>query len=173
MKYFVEIGGEEKEVVLRRDADGQLRAECDQGAHIVDVAVVATGSRYTVLLDHDSFDVVAERSGEDALQLRVGGRRLDVRVEDARQRAARRIAGARPPGPSRLESVMPGVVRQVMVTVGDAVSAGQPLLILEAMKMENELCAEQPGVVKEILVEPGTAVDGGAALIVLDPPADR
>jgi biotin carboxyl carrier protein len=64
---------------------------------------------------------------------------------------------------------MPGRVVKLLVAVGDTVQAGQPVVVVEAMKMENELCAETDGTVKEILVEPGLTVDGGAALVRLAP----
>lgn len=60
---------------------------------------------------------------------------------------------------------MPGIVRQVFVAAGDSVQAGQRLLILEAMKMENEIKAEADGVVDEILVAEGSTVDAGSVLI--------
>jgi biotin carboxyl carrier protein len=65
---------------------------------------------------------------------------------------------------------MPGIVRAVLVQPGEAVAAGQPLVILEAMKMENELRADHAGIVREVKVAAGNAVDGGAALIVIEPP---
>jgi glutaconyl-CoA decarboxylase len=62
---------------------------------------------------------------------------------------------------------MPGTVLEVKVNVGDAVKVGQVLLILEAMKMENELAADKDGTVKEIKVDKGQAVNGGDTLIVI------
>jgi glutaconyl-CoA decarboxylase len=65
---------------------------------------------------------------------------------------------------------MPGIVRALLVKPGDDVKAGQPLVILEAMKMENELRAEHAGTVKEVKAAAGGPVDGGAALLVIEPP---
>jgi glutaconyl-CoA decarboxylase len=62
---------------------------------------------------------------------------------------------------------MPGTVLDIRVNVGDAVKIGQVLLILEAMKMENELSAEKAGTIKEIKVTKGQAVNGGEALIII------
>jgi biotin carboxyl carrier protein len=62
---------------------------------------------------------------------------------------------------------MPGTVLEIKVNVGDAVTIGQVLLILEAMKMENELAADKAGTVKEIKVTKGQAVNGGDPLIII------
>jgi acetyl/propionyl-CoA carboxylase alpha subunit len=71
-------------------------------------------------------------------------------------------------GPSRIEAPIPGKVVKVHVKVDDVVEPGQPLIVLEAMKMENELTAEQPGKVTAIYVEPGQTVDAGQALAELE-----
>jgi len=65
-------------------------------------------------------------------------------------------------------SMMPGIVREVMVAPGDEVTAGQPLLILEAMKMENEIRAALPGVVKTVHAEANQTVSKGDALVTLE-----
>jgi biotin carboxyl carrier protein len=69
----------------------------------------------------------------------------------------------------RVKAPMPGRVVRVLVAVGDHVTARQPVVIIEAMKMENELRAPNTGVVKEVLVVAGAAVESGAVLIVVDP----
>ncbi len=83
-------------------------------------------------------------------------------------------APAAPPGrgaagqaPGAVTAPLPGLVVAVKVEVGQAVAAGQVLMVLEAMKMENDITAPAAGVVKEILVEPGTTVAGGQALAVI------
>ena len=67
---------------------------------------------------------------------------------------------------------MPGRVVAVLVEAGAPVDAGQGVVVLEAMKMENEIQAESAGVVSRILVEPGQAVEGGDPLFEIGPPAD-
>ena len=67
---------------------------------------------------------------------------------------------------------MPGVVVELLVQVGDAVEAGQPLLILEAMKMQNEIGADVAGVVSALHVDQGQAVDGGAKLVTIEVPEE-
>ncbi|MCK4546717.1 MAG: acetyl-CoA carboxylase biotin carboxyl carrier protein subunit [Candidatus Eisenbacteria sp.] len=79
-------------------------------------------------------------------------------------KAARRQAG---PQIETLVSPMPGLVVSVEVNVGDRVEAGMPLVVVEAMKMQNELAAVHPGVVRQIKVKPGQKVDTGEALVIL------
>ena len=75
---------------------------------------------------------------------------------------------AAPSGPAPLVAPMPGLVVRVNVAPGDAVQPGQPLVVMEAMKMENELRASAPGRVRRVLATPGTAVEKGAVLVEVD-----
>ncbi len=84
-------------------------------------------------------------------------------AEDSRRRA-RGLAA------SEIVAPMPGKVLKVLVKAGDLVDAGQPLVVIEAMKMETALAAESPAVVKHVRVEVGQSVDHGAVLIELSPP---
>ena len=101
--------------------------------------------------------------------LRVGGRRYYAEAVDERTRAIREMTGlaAGPLGPRPVRAPMPGMVVKIEVAVGDAVTPGQGVAIVEAMKMENELKAESAGVVTRIHVEPGDAVEKDQILIDL------
>jgi len=181
MRYFVTIHGQSIEVELATAHDGRTTARLWNdgklvGEHSLELRPVGAGApsanglaHVAVELDGGCHDVLFE---EDArgLHLSIAGDRHDVAIEDERERAAHLTAAAVPKGPIVVKSSMPGIVRAVLVKSGDSVAAGQPLVILEAMKMENELRAEHAGVVREVKVGAGTAVDGGAELLVLDPP---
>jgi biotin carboxyl carrier protein len=95
--------------------------------------------------------------------------RFEVEAIDERRRAIRDMAGAgaASTGPSPLVAPMPGLVVRINVKAGDQVQPGQALVVMEAMKMENELRATTPGFVVAIRVEPGAAVEKGATLIEL------
>jgi pyruvate carboxylase subunit B len=99
--------------------------------------------------------------------MHIDGRRLNAEVVDERTRAIRAMtrAAAGPTGPKPVKAPMPGLVVRIEVAPGDAVRAGQGVLIMEAMKMENELKADSAGVVSRIHVAPGQAVEKGAVLI--------
>lgn len=97
-------------------------------------------------------------------------RRFEVRALDERRRAILAMAGgeARASGPVPLVAPMPGLVVRVTVQPGDVVAAGQSLVVMEAMKMENELRSPSVGVVRAVRVQPGTAVEKGAVLVELE-----
>jgi pyruvate carboxylase subunit B len=98
------------------------------------------------------------------------GYRYEVEALDERSRAIRELAGASAPpsGPAPLVAPMPGMIVRVAVQVGEVVQAGQSLIVMEAMKMENELRATTAGTVKAVFAQPGTAVEKGAILLELE-----
>jgi len=108
--------------------------------------------------------IVPER-GAAGLVVRVG--HVPVAVSLAGRRRGQSGDGARAAGPFRIVAPMPGKIVRVLVREGDQVRARQPVVVVEAMKMENELRAERDGTVTEILVAEGSTVDSGARLVVI------
>jgi len=117
--------------------------------------------------DGRSFSVSYQRGRGREWRLAVGERDFDFEVLTPVE-AVEADAAAAAAGPSRLEAPIPGKVVKVHVAEGDEVEAGQPLVVLEAMKMENELTADQAGKVTAVHVEPGQTVDAGEALAELE-----
>jgi pyruvate carboxylase subunit B len=113
---------------------------------------------------------VRRLAGRGRYALVIGGFRYEVEALDERARAIRDLvaATAGPTGPAPLVAPMPGLVVRVNVAPGDVVQAGQGLVVMEAMKMENELRTQSGGVVKAVLVAPGAAVEKGARLVELE-----
>ena len=110
--------------------------------------------------------------GSTPVEVVVAGWRFEVEVEDARFADLRDRATADPTsaahhGPVTVRAIIPGRVVSVAVTPGDAVTAGQRLLAVEAMKMENELRASRDGVVERVEVSVGQTVELGDALVVI------
>ncbi len=165
MKYFARIGDREFAVEVERSAD-RIVLVLDGARVGADVSAVEAGAKYSVLLDRRSFDVTVGGDGE-RLDLVVNGHAWHVSVEDERERSTRDLGGPQARTGGSIEAVMPGIVRRVGVKAGDAVAVGQPLLILEAMKMENEIRAESEGVVEKVLVADGQTVESGQVLVVL------
>jgi len=161
------IGGEEREVVVRRAPDGALEVSVEDRTHRVDVAEVREGAAYSLLIDDRSIDVGVEESG-DRVALLIGGRRYSTEVLGEREYLARAIKGGGEAGSPTVLATMTGIVRDVLVSEGDAVSRGQTLLILEAMKMENEVKASADGAVARVVVETGATVSQGDVLIELE-----
>jgi len=166
MRYVVEVDGERRTVDVTGDEveiDGErLRAR------LVDIP----GTPVSLLTLGDRVYRVIARRGDSRgkYTLSLDCRRFAVEALDERTRAIRDLsaASAAAAGPAPLVAPMPGLVVRVNVTVGDAVHAGQGLVVMEAMKMENELRATTAGTVAAIRVEPGTAVEKGAVLVELE-----
>lgn len=102
----------------------------------------------------------------------VDGWRFELLVEDAaqaelRERASRGRGGTGAGGPLQIRAVIPGRVVSVSVERGDRVTVGQPLLVIEAMKMQNELRAPRDGSVEQVAVDDGVTVERGDLLLVL------
>lgn len=140
----------------------------DGEPHSVDFRGIDGTTLFSLLMDNSSWEVLVERTG-DEYRVLINGELHVVTIQDERTRKlAKADAGTgAPAGEISIKAPMPGLVRGVNVNVGDSVSAKQGVVILEAMKMENELRSPRAGVVKEIRVKPGDKVDQGQALVVI------
>jgi biotin carboxyl carrier protein len=166
MRYFVRIGDEEIEVVL----DGSDVEVDGVKSHAVLTDVEGTPVRMLTIGDEVHRIVVRPGSSRGRYTLWVDGFRHEVEALDERARAIRELsaASAEPIGPAPLIAPMPGLIVRVNVQVGDAVQPGQGLVVMEAMKMENELRASSTATVKAIHARPGTAVEKGALLLEME-----
>ncbi len=124
---------------------------------------------FSVVVEGHSMRVVAEKTS-DGYELLVNGRRIEASVESERTRLLKKFGAASHVTHTRtdIHAPMPALVVKVEVQVGDAVKPGQGLIILEAMKMENEIRAHAEGKVKEIFVAKGKAVEKGELLLRLE-----
>ena len=166
MKYIVGVG--DAMHAVSTDA-GRATTTGDTGEATLD-APNGTPVRTLRLRDRVVRVVVHSREGKGRYTLDIDGHRYDVEALGERARAIRDLAArsAPPSGPAPVVAPMPGLVVRVNVAVGDSVVAGQSVLVMEAMKMENELRASAPAVVKAVRVTQGTAVEKGAILIELE-----
>lgn len=114
-----------------------------------------------------------DAAGRRTVEVVIDGWRFELLVEDAqraalRERASRdRSAAAGDGGPLEIRAIIPGRIAAVAVTPGDAVEAGQTLLAVEAMKMQNELHAPRAGIVSRVVTTAGATVEVGDVLVVL------
>jgi biotin carboxyl carrier protein len=167
MRYFVTLEPNAAQIVvdLVELPSGALEARVDDKA--VDLDVAAVRSQLSVRVNGAVVDLTTEGSPPD-LGATASGHRAFVRVESERMRAAEQAkkssAGS---GDRVVKSPMPGRVVKVLVAKGDEVKPGQGLLVLEAMKMENEVRSKAAGTVAEVHVTPGSAVEGNAKLVTL------
>ena len=170
MKYFVEVNGRERVVELSERL-GRLSVLVDGEPVEVDYGDVDGLGQLLVLSGGESFGVSVE-GDTNRMGITIAGHLYDVAIEDERERAASAAERAAAKRGGLVKSVMPGVVFELLVEPGQAVEEGQPLLILEAMKMQNELAAPTSGLVREVHVRQGEAVAGGAKLVTLEAEED-
>jgi acetyl/propionyl-CoA carboxylase alpha subunit len=166
VKYYVRVGDHDHVVLLDADGvhiDGEDVAASVSGVDGTPVRTVTIGNAVHRV-------VVRRGAARGAYTLWVGGFRFEVEALDERTRSIRELAGASSgaTGPRPLTAPMPGLIVRVNVQIGETVQAGQGLVVMEAMKMENELRAHAAGRVKTILASPGMAVEKGATLIELE-----
>ena len=165
MKYVVTVNGERFEVA--RDGDGIRVGDATVRAALTDVEdtpvkVLAVGNEIHRI-------VVQRGEGRGRFVLWIDGHLYDVEALDERTRAIRDLSGVsgRAAGPAPLIAPMPGLIVRVSVQQGDAVHPGTPMVVMEAMKMENELRAQSAGTVSAVRVQPGATVEKGAVLVEL------
>lgn len=164
MKYVAIVDGKEHHVDL-----GKESITLDGTPVEVDLQSIDGGFHYSLLVGAASHEVFAERC-QDVCSITVDGQRFLVNVEDERARkAGKRRAVAEDVGEAEVTSPMPGVVVAVLVEEGQSVRAGEGLLILEAMKMENEIRATRSGTIELVQVTPGQRVSQADLLVRFGP----
>ena len=163
MKISAKAGDRVFDIVIERQ-NGRYIVDVDGERHEVD-AQKLEDDFYTILLDSRSFEVSVERRG-DAYHVRHGAAEQLVSFSDPSRRARERQSAA--DGPESVISVMAGRVVRLLVCKGDEVEPGQGVIVVEAMKMENEISAGKGGRVTAIDVTEGQNVDSGAQLLVIE-----
>jgi pyruvate carboxylase subunit B len=164
MKYIVEVNGQRVDVDL--EAGGILVEGKPVHAHLSDIE----GTPIHLVRIDDTVHRVAVRRGatRGRYTLWLNGYRFEAEALDERARAIREMTAEHAVvGPAPLVAPMPGLIVRVNVQPGDAVQAGQGLVVMEAMKMENELRAAVAGTVKAVRIAPGATVEKGAVLVEL------
>jgi biotin carboxyl carrier protein len=162
MKYVVLLDGQTIEV----EVDGEHVTIAGQ-VHTATLSAIPGTPLRQLLLDGRPTTLSVEPLGRGRWALTPAGERSEVEVLDERTRHIRSLMGGsdRRRTADVLRAPMPGMVVRVQIKAGDKVSAGAGLVVLEAMKMENELKAAAAGVVKAVRVSPGEAVEKGQVLV--------
>lgn len=166
MRYYVTLGESEHAVDITPRASGGHRVEV--GGQLVEADAVVVGDVLSIRLGGRMLDLVLEGAPPEVGVIG-GGHRVYARVESERARALAAASRSRGPGggEATVTSPMPGRVMKVLVAVGDEVAVGQSLVVVEAMKMENEIKATKPGKVAEVFAQAGATVEAGAKLVRL------
>jgi len=170
MKYTATVDG--SDFTIDVDRHGEVVVDGERRA--VDLRPIDGGSLFSLIMDNRSYDLHVERR-TGMYYVVIDGNRFAVDVGDARlkelvamsQRKHDDAAGA------VVNAPMPGMVVKLLAAAGDVVAEDQGLLILEAMKMENEIRSPATGVIERIAVTAGQAVGIGDVLVVIRPPDDE
>ncbi len=167
MRYFVKFpSGREVPVDLTVLPSGEVRAVVEGRTLTID----AYDHGGAVHLDIDGRSVELWMEGAPPeVGVVASSSRFYARVENERTRALGGVQGAKAGGGEGLiTSPMPGRVLKILVAEGDEIQAGHPLIVVEAMKMENELSSTRDGRVKKVYVSAGATVEGGAKLVEIE-----
>ena len=180
MRFEVEAGGQPRAVDVAPDGRS-WRVVID--GRVCRASMVRAGDRWSLLVSDPeagplaaghSYDVMFEPADGGTWQVHVNGRMVQAGLRTSAQRLRGRLGGhpggqsAAGAGDGRVVAPMPGRVVKVLVTPGTAVEAKQGVVVVEAMKMENELRAPRAGVVREVRVAEGASVEAQTVLVIID-----
>ena len=165
MTYEIAIDGKNHRLELNK-VEGHWECTLDGEKVNVD-AVIARPNVLSLILDGQAYEVKRERTATD-LHLWVKSARFAVDVRDPRSLRSRRAAAGSIEGPQKLHAPMPGKIVRILAPAGTAVTAGQGVLVIEAMKMQNELKSPKDGVVKQVIVAEGASVTAGEVLAIVE-----
>jgi biotin carboxyl carrier protein len=166
VKYEIIINGASRSVEFTPPANGSSRVKLTiDGRQVTACAVPVSPGAYSILLDGRSLEVTAEENA-DGFLMRVDGREFQTQVVDPRSWRRARDAGAELEGRQQLVAPMPGKIVRVLATVGQEVCAGEGLLVIEAMKMQNEIRSPKSGTVEKLAHE-GQTVNAGEVLAIV------
>lgn len=165
MMYDVNIDGTDYRLELAREGRGW---KCRlNGREVALDAVLTRANVLSVVIDGTAYEVKRELTPVD-LHFWVGSARYAAEVRDPRSLRSRRQTASGAHGLAKLVAPMPGKVVRLLVTEKSEVQAGQGVLVVEAMKMQNELKSPKKGVVQRILASPGATVNAGDVLAIVE-----
>jgi biotin carboxyl carrier protein len=166
MTYDVIVDGKTHRLELTR---GEKTWLCKIDGHEIEVdAALTARDVLSLIIGGDAFEVKRERSLAGDVHLVIGSARHAIDVQDPRSLRTRRAASGDEAGPQKITAPMPGKIVRVMVAEKDEVKAGQGVVVMEAMKMQNEMKSPKDGKVQKILVAEGATVNAGDPLAVIE-----
>ena len=166
MKFDVQIAGKTRTVELQRDSD-RWKISLD-GAPLDADAVEISPNVFSVLLNGESYEVRLAATNDGKLTLQTRHHEFTAEVVDPRAWRGRRHGAVEAKGRQQIVAPMPGKVVRLLVKAGDKVEAGQGLLVVEAMKMQNEVRSPKTGTVERLLAKEGQPVNAGEILAWID-----
>jgi biotin carboxyl carrier protein len=166
MKLEMVLNGTRRIVELEREAKGwRISLE---GESVDADAVEVASNIYSILLNGISHEICVTRTSAGALTLQTGHQEFTTEVIDPRAWRGRRHGALEAEGRQQILAPMPGKIVRVLVQLGEKVEAGQGLLVVEAMKMQNEIRSTKSGTVARLLAQEGQPVNAGEVLAWID-----
>lgn len=163
MTVWIEVEGKKRRVELSSSAlDGVVECVVDGKAIVANACMLQPGVM-SLVIEGRQYRCVLDGDG-----VLIGSRRFAFEVSDPRSLQGRRGAGGGAAGPRAVKAPMPGRVVRVLVAVGDEVAEQQGVIVIEAMKMQNELKSPKAGKVARVAVAVGDTVGAGDVLVVVD-----
>jgi biotin carboxyl carrier protein len=164
VKIEITLRDQRRTVEISR-AEGELRFALDGSSLEADAVEIAPGI-YSILIEGQSFEARVESAG-GALRVSVAGREYAAQILDPRLRKRYRAGAIEVEGRQQAIAPMPGKVVRILAAAGDVVEAGKGLVVIEAMKMQNEVRSPKSGTVERMLVAEGQAVNSGDVLAIV------
>lgn len=164
MTFDMTVNGRDYRVELEQDAAGQWKGRINQQ----DVDVNASSTRegvVSLLIGGQSYEVIANPAQQ---QFAIRGERYAVELKDPRSLRARRARAGGEQGPKKIVAPMPGKVVRIVADAGSEVEHGAGIVVIEAMKMQNELKSPKKGKVAKVLASVGAAVNAGDVLAIIE-----
>jgi biotin carboxyl carrier protein len=165
MLYEIIIDGKPHRLDLTRE--GQQWLCTVDGMPVEANAMVTRPDVLSIVIDGHAYEVKRERTPSDT-HLWVKNSRFAVEVRDPRSLRSRRAKAGSTEGPQKIIAPMPGKIVRILATAGAAVQAGQGIIVVEAMKMQNEMKSPKAGKVKQVLVADGATVNAGDVLAIIE-----
>jgi biotin carboxyl carrier protein len=167
MPFIAKLGGQDYSIEIEELGKSVYRVAVDGNEFLVDGKKTGR-TNYSLIVDNRSFEIEVDHT-EDEYRVLVDGRNYHIHLVDERRTLVGGAqSGVQLQGRQKVSVPMPGKVIAVLISEGDKVEKGQGLVIVEAMKMENEVHSPVAGEVKEIKVKPGDTVEGGAVLVIVE-----
>jgi acetyl/propionyl-CoA carboxylase alpha subunit len=160
LRYFVQVGSETVTLDVERRPDGSYLVRSADGQELSACSLAARAGLHTLSIDGQRLEVQPSEG-----EVRLAGQRFSVSAECERERVASRAVAGDTLAARSLTAPMPGRIVRVSCAAGQAVLKGASLVVIEAMKMQNELCAKADQVVRAVRVKSGDTVDRGAVLL--------
>ena len=165
MKCEIELDGKLRSVEVMHSGE-RARWTIDGSELDADAVEVSPGI-YSILIGGKLLEARVETKGDSQLRVTVASREYEATIRNSRKWKRDRAAGAEAEGRQQVTTPMPGKIVLVLMKTGDAVDAGQGIVVVEAMKMQNEIRSPKSGTVKRLLVVAGQTVNAGEVVAIV------